>query len=122
MTKPIADAVYHLLQYTDISEAAGFVALLTRFLANPQGGKYLRPAAPAEVWSFVVGPASDIERVDIYMNASGYAAVQELFVRAPVTKKVRGRDLQADCVLLIGAGGVEAWGVEEAQWHIMSER
>ena len=122
MTNPTADAVYHLLQYDDISEAAGFVAVLTRFLANPQGSKYLRPAAPAEVWSYVIGIGNDIERIDIYMNASGLAAVQELFVRAPVTKKVQGHELQADCVLLIGAGGVEAWGVEEAQWHIMSER
>jgi hypothetical protein len=122
VSKPIAEAIYHLLQYNDISEAAGFVAVLTRFLSNPQGSKYLRPAAPAEVWSYVVGSAMDVERVDIYMNASAYAAVKELFVRAPLTKKVRGDDLQMDCVLLIGAGGVEAWGVEEAQWHMMSER
>ena len=122
MTKPIADAAYHLLQYDDISEAAGFVAVLTHFLSNPQGSKYLRPAAPAEVWSYVLGIGNDIERVDIYMNPSAYAAVGELFVRAPVTQKRRGDDLPTDCVLLIGAGGVEAWGVEEAQWHMMSER
>ena len=25
-------------------------------------------------------------------------------------------------LLLIGAGGAETWGMEEAQWHILSER
>lgn len=121
MTMPTADAAYYLLQYTDIVEASTFVAVLTHFLSNPQGSKYLRPSAPAEVWSQVLGNAGDIKRVDIYMNNSAREAVRELFIRAPQMTIRRGSDVPADCVLLIGAGGVEAWGVEEAQWHILSE-
>ena len=122
MAVPMIDPEYHVLRYTNIIEAAAFVAVMTQFLSNPQGSKYLRPLAPAEVWSDVVGTADAIERVDIYLNASAYEAMQDLFVGAPLTEKWSGDDLPADCVLLIGAGGVEAWGVEEAQWHMMSER
>ena len=51
LAMPMADAVYHLLQYTDITEAASFVAALSRFLTYPPGSKYLSPLAPAEVLS-----------------------------------------------------------------------
>ena len=122
MAIPTADAEYHLLTYTDINEAAAFVAALSRFLSSPQGSKYFRPSAPAEVWSRVLGPAYDIERIEVYLNASAVAAVTELFLRPPSFEKLRGSQMPLDCISLIGAGGAEAWGLEEAQWHMLSER
>ncbi len=122
MTKPTADAEYFLVLFTDITEAAAFVAGLTRYLSSPQGSKYLRPSAAAEVWSFVISEATAIERIEVYLNAPALDAVRNTFGRLPAVDILRGSQLPPDCILLIGAGGVEEWGVEEAQWHILSER
>ncbi len=122
MARPKADAQYHLLQYTNINQAAAFVAALSRFLSSPAGSKYLLPLAPAEVWSRVIGSAQDVERIEVYLNWSALDAVKESFGQPPVSSVRRGNEMPTDCISLIGAGGVEAWGVEEAQWHMMSER
>ena len=121
MAVPIADFEYHWMQFTDLTIAATFVAALTRFLASSRGSKYLRPSASAEVWSYVLGTAEDIERIDIYMNDVAMNAVKESMGKAPLSQKRRGSQLQPDCILLIGGGGVEEWGTEEAQWHLLSE-
>ncbi len=122
MVRPIADATYHLLKFNDISKAAAFVAALSCFLSSPQGSKYLRPSAPAEVWSHVFGMVEDIERIEVYLNASALEAVKESFGQPPTIETRRGDQLPADCISLIGAGGVEEWGLEEAQWHMLAER
>ena len=121
MAAPNPDAHYHLLRYTDITEAAAFVAALSRFLSSPAGTKYLRPIAPAEVWSLLVGDAEHIRRIDIYLNTPALNAATDSFGRPPVIEKRLGAGIPAHCILLIGAGGVEAWGVEEAQWHLLAE-
>ena len=110
------------LQFTDISEAAAFVAALSSFLSYPQSIKYLRPAAPAEVWSHIFTTAGDIERIEVYLNATALEAMKASFDEPLAVEARRGDQLPADCIALIGAGGVEAWGVEEAQWHLLSER
>ena len=119
---PKADAEYHLLQFTNIYEAAAFVAALSRFLSSPRGGKYLRPSAAAEVWSHVEGAHDAIEHIEIYMNGPAIEAEKDVFTSPSGIETRRGDQMPADCVLLIGAGGTEAWGMEEAQWHIMSDR
>jgi len=118
---PMTDARYHLLEYRDITEAAAFVAALSRFLSYPPGSKYLSPLAPAEVLSRVLGSAEDIELIEVYLNAAALEAVKEVFESPPATKIRRGDQLPKGVILLIGAGGVEAWGVEEAQWHILAD-
>ncbi|MCA0454502.1 MAG: hypothetical protein LCI00_11050 [Chloroflexi bacterium] len=122
MTVPTPAADYTLVQYTDITEAAAFVAALTRYLSSPRGSKYLLPASTAEVWSYVVGEVEAIERIEIYLNVVAVKAVETAFGHLPLSETRRGSQLPADCVQLIGGGGVEAWGVEEAQWHILAER
>jgi hypothetical protein len=121
LASPTADAAYHLVRYTDVIEAAAFVAALSRFLSYPQGNKYLRPVTPAEVWSCLYLKANEIERVEVYLNATALAAVREAFGEPSIVEARRGDQVPTDCILLIGAGGVEAWGVEQAQWHILSE-
>lgn len=122
MARPIADGAYHLMRYNDVSEAAAFVAALSRFLSYPQGSKYLRPATPAEVWSCLYVKADEIVQVEVYLNTTALAAVREAFGAPALFGTHRGDEMPNDCVLLIGAGGVEAWGLEQAQWHILSER
>lgn len=122
MTRPTADADYHLLRYADVSEAAAFVAALSRFLSDPRGTHYLRPAAPAEVWSSLSMGTHDIDHVRIYLNTTALEAVTEAFGQTQIIAVQRGKYLPTDCILLIGAGGIEAWGIEQAQWHILSER
>ncbi len=122
MAAPKPDAKYHMLEFTNISEAAAFVAALSRFLSSPSGGKYLRPLAAAEVWSHVDGEAGTIERIEIYMNGTAIEAEKDVFTRPSWVETLRGDQMPSDCVLLIGAGGGETWGMEEAQWHILSER
>ena len=116
-----ADAMYHLLEYRDITEAAAFVAALSRFLSYPPGSKYLAPVAPAEVLSHLLGSMEGIDLIEVYLNATALEAVKEAFGPPPTTKIRRGDQLPKGVILLIGAGGVEAWGVEEAQWHILAE-
>ncbi len=122
MAVPKADAVYHMLEFRDLSDAAGFVAALSRFLSSPRGGRYLRPSAAAEVWSHVEGEDGTIERVEIYMNGPAIEAEKDVFTSPEWVESRRGDQMPEDCVLLIGAGGSEAWGKEEAEWHILSER
>lgn len=122
MALPIADTEYTLVQYTDITEAAAFVAALTRYLSSSKGSKYLLPSAAAEVWSYVYGDVDAVERIEIYLNPIAVDAVVSMFGRLPLSEARRGHQLSVDCVQLIGGGGVEVWGVEEAQWHILSER
>ena len=122
LARPTADGVYHLVRYTDVSEAAAFVAALSRFLSYPQGSKFLRPVTPAEVWSCLYLKADEIERVEVYLNTTALDAVREAFGEPAINAVQRGDQLPMDCILLIGAGGVEAWGLEQAQWHILSER
>ncbi len=119
---PKADEEYHLLQFTNLNEAAAFVAALSRFLSSPRGGKYLRPSAAAEVWSHVEGEAEAIEHIEIYMNGPAIAAEKDVFTSPSWMETRRGAQMPSDCVLLIGAAGAETWGMEEAQWHILSER
>lgn len=122
MAAPKPDAIYHMLEFTDLSDAAEFVAALSWFLSSPRGGKYLRPTAAAEVWSHVVGEGGFIERIEIYMNGPAIEAEKDVFTTPAWVETRRGDQMPADCVLLIGAGGSEAWGKEEAEWHILSER
>ncbi|MEP6989063.1 MAG: hypothetical protein ABI970_25900 [Chloroflexota bacterium] len=121
MARPKAEAAYYLVQFRDISDAAAFVAALSQFLSYPESIKYLRPSAPAEIWSYILGTAADIELIEVYLNATGLAAMKDSFDELPLFKTVRGDQLPLDCISLIGAGGVEAWGLEEAQWHLLSE-
>ena len=109
------------MQFRDISDAASFVAALSQFLSYPENIKYLRPSAPAEIWSYIFGTAEAVELIEVYLNATGLAAMKDSFDELPPYKAVRGDQLPFDCISLIGAGGVEAWGVEEAQWHLLSE-
>ena len=122
MAAPKPDAKYHMLEFTNISEAAAFVAALSRFLSSPPGGRYLRPSAAAEVWSHVEGEDGTIERIEIYMNGAAIEAEKDVFTSPSWMETLRGDQMPLDCVLLIGAGGSETWGMEEAQWHILSER
>lgn len=122
MTAPTAGTEYFLVQFTDITEAAAFVAALSRYLSSPLGSKYLRPAAAAEVRSLVVGESELIARIDVYLNAPALDAVKNAFGRLPAMSILRGSPLPPECILLIGSGGVKEWGIEEAQWHILSER
>lgn len=122
MAAPIGDKDYHWLQFGDLTRAAIFVAALTRFLASTNGSRYLKPLASAEVWSFVTGQSDAIEQIDLYMNDVALRAIKELMgTRTPAMQKRQGRHMQPECILLIGGGGVEEWGTEEAQWHILSE-
>jgi len=122
MAVPIVDAEYSLMQFTNIEYAAAFVAALSRYLSSPEGRVYFRPAAAAEVWSYVAGDTDAIERIDIYLNQIAIKAAKDAFGSISMTEMRRGKHLPRECILLIGAGGVEAWGLEEAQWHIMAER
>ncbi|MBI1279626.1 MAG: hypothetical protein GC179_15975 [Anaerolineaceae bacterium] len=122
MAKPTPEAEYYLLEFTDLNEAASFVAALSRFFSGTQGNKYLRPAAAAEVWSYIVGEHESVERVEIYMNGPAIKAEKDVFTTYTGIKIRRGNQMPVDCVLLIGAGGGEAWGAEEAEWHMLSER
>ena len=68
-----------------------------------------------------MGSAEAIERIEIYMNAVAVEAVTDAFGRPQVAAKKLGEHVPPESILLIGAGGVEAWGLDEAQWHILSE-
>ncbi len=122
MAVPKSDAIYHMLEFTDLGDAAAFVAALSRFLSSPRGGKYLRPSAAAEVWSHLEGEADAIERIEIYMNGPAIEAEKDVFTSPSWMETRRGDQMPVDCVLLISAGGSETWGMEEAQWHILSDQ
>ena len=91
------------MHYTDINEAVAFVAVLSQFLSYPQGGKYLRLSTPAEVWNRVWGSAGDIERIEVYLNATALNAAKESFDSLPDMAVWRGDQLPGDCIGLIEA-------------------
>ncbi len=104
-----ADRALHGLRFDTSREAAAFVAALSRVLAGPRRGA----AAPVpEVWCARHATGAPVE---ILLNDAALAAAESVFAPVPATRLVRGDTLASSDALVIGAGALEAWGVDEAE-------
>ena len=112
MSDHASDRTLHELHFTHRSEAAAFVAALSRFLDSPRGARYLVPPGAAEVWSHAAHPHG---AVDVYLNAAALAAATAAFAPVIVAGTRKAAELPANGKLMIGAAQLPVWGLEEAE-------
>lgn len=103
MTEP---RLVHRLEFGDRTEAAAFLAALSRFLASPRGNSLRSDNAPAVVWALPDGSA-------LLLSASAAAAVTAAFAPVPSSATISGAPPDARVVLDGNRG--EALGVLEAE-------
>jgi hypothetical protein len=97
MRTPTAQATYHVVHFVDGSEAAGFVAALSRFLDSP---RWHAPPGhlDVEVWS---DASPSPGGVSLYLSDGALAATAAGFVSPPVAGSCRGMALPDECALLV---------------------
>jgi len=59
MPAPSLNRDYHVLEFDSTTEAAAFVAALSRFLNSPVGSTYVDSDGSVQVWSSVSEPRPD---------------------------------------------------------------
>jgi hypothetical protein len=97
MRSPAAQATYHVVHFTDGSEAAGFVAALSRFLDSP---RWHAPPSHlgVEVWGDARATAAG---VSLYLSDGALAATAAGFTAPPITGTCRGAELPGESALLL---------------------
>jgi len=106
------DQDLHQIHFQHRSEAAAFVAALSRFLDSPRGAPYREAPRGAEVWSHAAHPHG---AVDVYVNARALAAATAAFAPVIVAGTRRAAELPEHSALMIGAARAPVWGLEEAE-------
>ena len=98
MRTPTAQATYHVVHFSDGTEAAGFVAALSRFLESP---RWHAPPGhlDVEVWSDARPSAGGVA---LYLSDGALAATAAGFVAPPVAGSCRGAQLPGESALLLG--------------------
>jgi hypothetical protein len=117
MTAPAIDRDYHLVRFDDTSDAAAFVAALSRFLCSPVGSWYFEHADILEVWS----SASALGSIELYLSGGALEAASAAFPPVLVDASCRGDALPEDSALMIGGERVSAWGLSDVE-HFFTRR
>jgi len=94
------------MEFKERTEAAAFVAALSRFLNSPSGTSFSRSDEPAEVWAAASG-----RLIHVLLSVPAFKAASEVFAPLPAGSRSEG-GLPAGSVLLIQSG-TPALGVEE---------
>ena len=110
MRTPTAQATYHVVHFSDGTEAAGFVAALSRFLDSP---RWHAPPGhlDVEVWSDARATAGGVA---LYLSDGALAATAAGFSSPPVTGSCRGAQLPGESALLLG-GDEGPLGLEDVR-------
>ena len=114
MRIPIAAQQYHVAHFDHTTEAAAFVAALTRFLDSPNGSSFTRESHSLEVW---IDSASTRAGVEVYLSEDALKATTAGFPAPKLSGTRRGDALAPDCALVIG-DSVTLHSMSEAHAHI----
>lgn len=116
MTAPSLDRVYHVLEFDSTTEAASFVAALSRFLNSPVGSTYVDSDGSVQVWSSVAESRPDRrEWVEVFLSSEALDAASAAFAPVLVSGRRRGDELPADCTLVVDGYHVPPWGLTEVE-------
>jgi hypothetical protein len=118
MRSPVPNDQYHVVKFDDPSEAAAFVAALSRFLSSPRGTTETAASGVIEVWA---PSAKTAEVEELYLSDGALSAAIAGFGQVPLAGVRRGDALSSDCGLMIGGDRPPAWGVDEATRHLTSD-
>src|SRR5437868_5597423 len=117
MTAPAIDRDYHVVSFEDTSDAAAFVAALSRFLCSPVGNWYFEHGGAPEVWSH----AGALGAVELYLSVGALEAASVAFPPVLVDDLRTGGALPEDSALMIGGERVSAWGMRDVE-HFFTRR
>jgi hypothetical protein len=110
------DRDYHVLEFESTTEAASFVAALSRFLNSPVGSTYVDSNGSVQVWSCASEPAPvRHERVEVFLSPEALDAASAAFAPVPVAGRRRGDKLPVDCMLVVDGYHVPPWGLAEVE-------
>jgi hypothetical protein len=110
------DRDYHVLEFDNTTEAASFVAALSRFLNSPVGSTYVDSNGSVQVFSSVAEPRSDrSEWVEVFLSSEALDAACAAFAPVLVSGRRRGDKLPADCTLVVDGYHVPPWGLTEVE-------
>jgi hypothetical protein len=116
MPAPLLDRDYHVLEFESTTEAASFVAALSRFLNSPVGSTYVDSNGSVQVWSYVSEPRPDHrESVEVFMSSEALDAASAAFAPVLVSGKRRGDELPTGCTLVVDGYHVPPWGLTEVE-------
>jgi hypothetical protein len=103
---------FHVVEFTGTTEAAAFVAALSRFVNSPRGA-----ACGADLDAIAVLVRSIATRcvVDVYLNEDALKAASAAFAPVPVVRVHRGLEHIARYVSLIGPRPTPAWGLDDVR-------
>lgn len=110
MTAPAIDREYHVVSFEDTSDAAAFVAALSRFLCSPVGNWYFDRAEALEVWSHAA-----VGVVQLFLSGGALEAASAAFPPVLVEGLRRGEAIPGDSALMIGGERVSAWGMRDVE-------
>ena len=110
MTAPAIDREYHVVSFEDTSDAAAFIAALSRFLCSPVGSWYFDHAEVLEVWSHAA-----VDAVQLFLSGGALEAASAAFPPVAVEGLRRGASIPGDSALMIGGERVPAWGMRDVE-------
>jgi hypothetical protein len=110
MTAPAIDRDYHVVSFEDTSDAAAFIAALSRFLCSPVGNWYFERADALEVWSHAA-----VDVVQLFLSGGALEAASAAFPPVLVDGLRRGAFIPGDSALMIGGERVPAWGLRDVE-------
>ena len=116
MPAPSLNRDYHVLEFDSTSEAASFVAALSRFLNSPVGSTYVDSDGSVQVWSYVSEPRPDRgEWVEVFLSPEALDAASAAFAPVRVSGVRRGDQLPVGCTLVVDGYHVPPWGLAEVE-------
>ena len=106
-------AQFHAITFGYKVEAAAFIAALSRYLVSPAGAHYRAAHPHVEVRAF----ADSLDQVTVYLSDAALGAARTAF--SPVVGDVaRGAVPPIGCLVVIRAGKLCAFGLEEAEGRL----
>lgn len=123
MTAPSLDRDYYFLEFDNTSEAAAFVAALSRFLNSPVGSTYVDSGESVEVWSHVSARQPGRGNwVEVFLSPDALDAASAAFAPVLVSGRRSRGDLPRGSTLVIDGDRVSAWGLNEVEAILMRGR
>ncbi|MEP6494900.1 MAG: hypothetical protein ABJF01_19595 [bacterium] len=123
MSAPSLDRDFHVLEFDSTTEAAAFVAALSRFLHSPVGSTYVGHPDSVQVWSHLsTRSAGRNSSVDVFLSPDALDAASAAFSPILVSGRLRGDELPAGCALVIGGEPTPARGLDEVEYMLIYGR
>ena len=102
----------HVVEFVGTTEAAAFVAALSRFVNSPRGSACGADLDSVAVWARSVATRG---AVDVYLSGDALKAASAAFAPVPIVRVHRGLEDVGGCVSLIGPRPTPSWGLDDVK-------